>query len=182
MTHVNTAAAEGRSQELTTPRSLFLQLHAEFHFDRDVAASRENALLPAYWSVDDDALTQDWTGVVFCNPPYSRCDAFVRKAAHEATKGATVVMLVPVRADTGWWHEVALPRAEIRWIRGRLRFGRPATRSESRGWTTAPFASCLLIFRPRRAGLADVTLDLDEAAAPRPKWNESRPTAREGTR
>lgn len=148
MTHVHTAAREGRTQDLTTPRALFLQLNAEFKFTLDAAADATNALCPDFFSIDDDALSRDWLGIVFCNPPYSRCDAFVRKGAAEAAKGATVVMLVPVRADTNWWHDVALKFAQIRWIRGRVRFGRGSSTRPANEWTTAPFASCVLVFRP----------------------------------
>jgi phage N-6-adenine-methyltransferase len=130
-----------RSQEWGTPRHIFDPLHAEFQFQRDVAASRENHILPTYWTADDDALRQDWPGVVWCNPPYSSnlIGRFVEKAWRESQNGSTCVLLVPVRADLGWWHDYAL-RGEIRFIRGRVKFAGMKT--------TAPFACCVIVFRP----------------------------------
>lgn len=142
MSQVHAFNQGDRLQAWTTPRPVFLQADAEFHFDLDAAASADNALCARFFSIEDDALAQVWTGRVWCNPPYNRCDAFVRHAAAQVERGhaEVVVMLVPVRADVGWWHDVALkPNCEIRWIRGRLRFG------ECR--ITAPFASCLLVLR-----------------------------------
>lgn len=124
-----------------TPRALFLQLDAEFGFTLDAAAASHNAQCGAFFTERDDALSQSWTGVVWCNPPYRSelIGKFVRKGYESSVAGATVVMLVPVRADLEWWHEYALRAAEIRFIRGRVRF------EGMRG--TAPFASCVLVFR-----------------------------------
>lgn len=64
-----------------TPRSLFESLHAVFHFTVDACASASNALLPYYWTRQDDCLTQDWSNhVVFCNPPFSKQKLFPAKA------------------------------------------------------------------------------------------------------
>lgn len=144
MTHMHTCSANGRRQDWRTPPELFRQLDREFGFTLDAAATADNALCLRYFDEEADALSRPWDGVVYCNPPYRWCDRWVRYAARQADAGATVVMLVPVRADTGWWHEVALPRAEIRWLKGRIRF--------TGGKATAPFASCVLVFRPRAAG------------------------------
>lgn len=131
-----------RSQEWGTPRHIFDPLHAEFGFTVDAAATRENALVPTFWTREDDALTRRWYGTIWCNPPYARCEEFVRKADIETRHGGAVaVMLVPVRPHTPWWHEVVVPRAEIRWIRGRFKFvGAPYN---------APFPTCVLVFRQR---------------------------------
>lgn len=134
--------AKSRSQEWGTPRHIFDPLHAEFGFTLDAAATPENALLPRFFTAEDDALKAEWYGAIWCNPPFARCEEFVRKAEREAWYGrATVVMLVPVRSHTAWWHDVAVPRAEIRWIRDRFKFvGAPYN---------APFPCCILVFRPR---------------------------------
>lgn len=85
--------------------------------------------------------SEEWHGVVFVNPPFRHCGQWVAKAWEESRRGNTVVCLVPSRTDTDWWHRYAV-RAEIRWIRGRLKFNAK---------TNAPFACCLLIFRPGAA-------------------------------
>lgn len=124
-----------------TPQDLFDALHREFRFTVDVAASRENAKLPRFYTVDDDGLSQVWSGErVWCNPPYGRAIAdWMRKAYESSREGATVVLLVPSRTDTAWWHDYA-EKGEVRFLRGRLRFGGAKN--------AAPFPNVLVIFRP----------------------------------
>ena len=77
---------------------------------------------------------------MFCNPPYGReIGAFVKKAYEESKKPNTsVVMLLPARTDTKWFHEYILGKAEIRFIRGRLKFGNAVN--------SAPFPSMVVIY------------------------------------
>jgi phage N-6-adenine-methyltransferase len=125
-----------------TPQSFYDLVDAEFGFTLDAAASSQNAKAPAFYTQADDGLTQDWTGVVWCNPPYGRgIDAWVRKGFEEAQRGATVVMLIPARTDTGYWHDYVMRAAEVRLIRGRLVFGTGEARAN------APFPSALVVFR-----------------------------------
>ncbi len=94
--------------ERGTPQEFFDKLNAEFHFDLDAAASALNHKCELYFGeggIAFDALAEDWAGMtVFLNPPYSVAGAFIAKAREEADKGATVVLLLPVRADTKYWH------------------------------------------------------------------------------
>lgn len=78
---------------------------------------------------------------MLCNPPYGReIGKWVQKAWEEhKTSGNTIVMLLPARTDTRWFHEFIYGQAEIRFMRGRLKFGN-ATNS-------APFPSMVVIFR-----------------------------------
>lgn len=65
-----------------TPKPLFDKLHSVFHFTVDACASSLNALLPHFWTEEDDALQQDWTNeIVFCNPPFRCIGPFLAKAA-----------------------------------------------------------------------------------------------------
>lgn len=76
--------------------------------------------------------------IVYCNPPYGKVIAdWVKKAAESKT---LVVMLLPVRTDTKWFHEYIYGKAEIRFIRGRLHF--------NDGKPSAPFPSMIVVFRP----------------------------------
>ena len=111
-------------------------------FTLDVAATAENALCDKYFTAEDDGLAQDWTGVVWCNPPYSSVARWVEKAYASSLTGSTVVCLVPPRTDTRWWHHF-FDKAEVRYIQGRLRF--------SGAKSVAPFPSVLLVFRPTAA-------------------------------
>lgn len=61
---------------------------------------------------------------------------WVKKAAESNT---TVVMLLPARTDTKWFHEYIYKKAEIIFIKGRLRFGNSKN--------SAPFPSMIVIFR-----------------------------------
>ena len=106
-----------------TPQDFFDGLDTEFCFELDVCALPENAKCDKYYSPDDDGLAQPWEGVCWCNPPYGRrIGAWVAKAAQSAADGATVVMLLPARTDTRWFHGYIYGKAEIRFLRGRLKF------------------------------------------------------------
>ncbi len=122
-----------------TPQDLFDDLDREFHFTLDACAIAANAKCKNYFSPEQDGLAQEWRGVVWCNPPYGRqIGKWVRKALDSANAGATVVMLVPARTDTAWWHEYIIDRAAIRFLRGRVKFGG--------GKNSAPFPSAVVIF------------------------------------
>lgn len=125
----------------STPPALFYALNLEFGFTLDPCANAENATCARYFTQDDNGLLRDWgTESVFMNPPYSECEAWMRKAYGAAQEGATVVCLVPARTDTEWFHRFAM-KGEIRFIKGRLRFGDAEA--------NAPFASMVVVFRPR---------------------------------
>lgn len=67
------AALTSLREDWRTPRDLFASLHREFNFTVDAAATPANALLPRFWTRENDAFAQDWRGErVFCNPPYGR--------------------------------------------------------------------------------------------------------------
>ncbi|MEQ9094929.1 MAG: phage N-6-adenine-methyltransferase [Phycisphaerales bacterium] len=123
-----------------TPDHLFAELDAEFGFTLDVCATKANAKCNAYFTKRENGLDQDWSGVCWMNPPYGReIGQWVRKARESAACGATVVCLIPARTDTSWWHADIVHADEIRFVRGRLRFGDASN--------SAPFPSAIVIFR-----------------------------------
>lgn len=125
-----------------TPEWLFKQLDEEFDFGLDAAANSLNAKCDLYIGEQRNALTADWSGLgtVWLNPPYGRhIGQWIEKAYRESQKGITVVVLVPARTDTAWWHDWAMRAQEIRFIRGRLKFVGAAS--------SAPFPSAILIFK-----------------------------------
>ena len=125
-----------------TPRRLFDVLDAEFHFTLDACATAETACCRNFLDPHErPALDFTWTGVVWCNPPYGRkIGEWVTRASRS---NATVVMLLPCRTDTSWWHLSVMPFAEeIRYLRGRLCF-------DDNRRKRAPFPSAIVIFRPR---------------------------------
>jgi site-specific DNA-methyltransferase (adenine-specific) len=148
---------QSQYQDYETPAELFLSLDAEFHFTIDVAAAPHNAKCPAFYTREQDALGQTWTGTCFLNPPFgdgygpaSQTErgrifgAWLKKAAESAKAGATVVALIPARTDTHWFHDYVLPFAELRFIRGRQRFPRPGNAKTK----SATFPSLVAVYRP----------------------------------
>lgn len=130
-----------KSDEWSTPQDFFDQLDNEFNFDLDAAASELNHKCARYFTVADDGLTQKWGGCrVFCNPPYSQIDRWVEKAFYETKQENTlVVMLIPSRTDTRYFHNYIYGRSEIRFVKGRLKFGNSKN--------SAPFPSMVVIWR-----------------------------------
>ena len=124
-----------------TPKDLFDKLNNEFHFTLDVCATPENAKCDSFYTKEQDGLSQPWEGVVWCNPPYGKqIGSWVRKGFFASISGNTVVMLLPARTDTRWFHEYIYGKAEIRFIRGRLKFGGSKN--------SAPFPSMVVVFMP----------------------------------
>ena len=122
-----------------TPQDFFDRLDAEFGFHLDVCANAENAKCVAFYTKEMDGLTQPWFGTCWMNPPYGReIGHWMRKAYESSQQGATVVCLVPSRTDTAWWHNYAM-KGEIRFVRGRLKFGGHAN--------SAPFPCAVVVFR-----------------------------------
>lgn len=128
------------SEEWATPQALFDELNTEFRFTLDPCSTHVNAKCAKHYTKSDDGLAQSWGGeTVFCNPPYGReLPKWVRKCYEEARR-ATVVMLIPARTDTRWFHDYIYNKAEIRFIKGRLKFG------DSKN--SAPFPSMVVIFK-----------------------------------
>lgn len=135
------------SNEWATPQPFFDALNAEFGFTLDAAATAENAKCERYYSEADNAILQDWVGTVWLNPPYGRgIGKWIRKAWESSQEGATVVVLMPVRSDTPYWHDQVMRASEVRLVRGRLRFtGGPKENSQSHN---APFPCCVVVFKP----------------------------------
>ena len=109
-----------------TPKDFYDELNREFCFDLDPCADAENHKTPLYFTKEQNGLKQDWSGHrVFCNPPYGReIGKWVEKAYREGHKDNTiVVLLVPARTDTKWFHDFVFNRAEVRPVKGRLKFG-----------------------------------------------------------
>ena len=95
-----------------------------------------------YFTKEQNGLKQDWGGHrVFCNPPYGRAITdWGEKSFREGTKDNTiVVMLIPARTDTRYFHDFIQHRSEVRFVKGRLKFGNSKQ--------AAPFPSMVVIFR-----------------------------------
>jgi site-specific DNA-methyltransferase (adenine-specific) len=130
------------SDEWETSKKLFEKLDREFGFEIDAASTPQNKLCRfSFTKFETNALERDWTeagDIFYLNPPYSKIAAFMQKACEESVKGAIIVCLIPSRTDTAYWHDYVMQAAEIRFIRGRLKF--------SGNENSAPFPSCIVVF------------------------------------
>jgi site-specific DNA-methyltransferase (adenine-specific) len=128
---MNRVVFSSASDHWSTPESVYEPLHREFSFTFD----------PCPLLASTDGSKEKWHGRVFCNPPYSKIDDFMRKGIFHLANGdcELLVYLVPARTDTAWFHDYCLKAAEIRFIRGRLKFGSSKY--------NAPFPSMIVVFK-----------------------------------
>jgi phage N-6-adenine-methyltransferase len=143
---INKGLFSSNKQDWCTPQQLYDELNREFNFVADVSATEENKKAPFCYTPETDGLKQTWVlgGPVFCNPPYgNEIKKWVKKAYEESQKGATVVMLIPARTDTSYFHDYIYNQAEIRFLRGRIHF----TDQNGNNTGRAPFPSMVVIWR-----------------------------------
>lgn len=129
-----------KTPEWETPQDLFDALDRIHRFNLDPAATADNAKCEKFFTAAENGLAQNWGGYsVFCNPPYGKTIAkWVQKGFEEAQKpGTKVVMLLPARTDTKWFHDYCV-KGKIEFLKGRLKFGNAGN--------SAPFPSMIVIF------------------------------------
>nr|DAI65358.1 MAG TPA: DNA N-6-adenine-methyltransferase [Caudoviricetes sp.] len=143
---INEAMFTSKTNEWATPQAFFDELNKEFNFTLDPCATPQNAKCARYFTKEIDGLSQSWRGeIVFCNPPYGRdLSKWVAKAYTETLSGEAtlVVMLIPARTDTSYFHDYIYKKHEVRFIRGRLHF------NESK--CAAPFPSMVVVMRGKK--------------------------------
>ena len=130
-----------KTDKWATPQDFFDKLNAEFSFELDVAADESNAKCENYFTEECSGLTVDWNlfkhlgSWAYMNPPYGReIGKWIAKASQY-----NCVALLPARTDTRWFHDFIYGKAEIRFIKGRLKFEGVST--------PAPFPSMVVVFR-----------------------------------
>ncbi len=138
-TYRNGQAEKSGFDNWMTPQSLIDELELEFGSMFDPCPAWTQTNVPY-----QDGLEIDWSlnYVNFVNPPYSEMKAWVKKCHDEWRKGATVILLIPPRTCTKYFHDYIYGNAELRFIRGRVKFVHPET-GEGK---SAPFPSMLCIF------------------------------------
>jgi len=155
------AGNSSTSETWTTPKELLEPLYSVFGaFDLDPCSPSSGRTAPvrakAYYTKDDDGLSLPWFGTCFVNPPYGKAlRHWVAKAYEESRCGntQTIVMLMPARTDTKFWHQSIVGKATIFFLKGRLKFGNAEQ--------VAPFPSCLVIW-----GGSDEVITALEAVLP----------------
>ena len=132
-----------KKMDWATPQDFFDKLNEEFHFTLDPCADEYNHKCEKFYTEEQDGLKQDWSGeIVFCNPPYGRkVGKWVEKCFREVYQGncRCAVLLLFANTDTKWFHDWVYHRAEVRFIKGRLKFGG--------GRVNSPKPSMVVIFR-----------------------------------
>jgi len=100
---------EAHDDEWATPPSVWQPIADILDgFDLDAAAGCEpEPIADERYTIDDNGLEQPWNGIVWCNPPYSNPREWLEKAIAEVTHhdAELVVMLLPARVQTLWFHE-----------------------------------------------------------------------------
>lgn len=123
---MNKVLLSSKKMDWCTPVDFFNKLNKKFHFVLDPAATDKTAKCPLYYTPETDGLFKSWDrgGAVFCNPPYGReIGKWVKKAYEEAqVMSYPIVLLIPARTDTAYFHDYIYGKAEIHFVRGRLRF------------------------------------------------------------
>ncbi len=120
---------ESAKQEWETPNSFFSKLNKEFNFTIDLAADETNHKCPVYLSKQTDAMDCSWLGIGWLNPPYGstgkyKLSEWIKKSYLESQKhNSTIVILTPARTNTNWWHEYCMKAKEIKFVKGRPKFG-----------------------------------------------------------
>ncbi len=143
---MNSSLLSSKKMDWRTPLPFFNELNREFDFTLDPCADDDNFKCDNYFTVLDDGLLQDWKGHnVFVNPPYGReIGKWVQKCYEESLKDDTlVVMLIPSRTDTSYFHDFIYGNAEIRFLRGRIKFWDDNDQPQD----PAPFPSMIVIFK-----------------------------------
>jgi len=139
---LNKSLFSSKTNEWSTPQKFFDELNKEFNFTLDPCATKENAKCKKFYTEKDNGLIQDWSRErIFCNPPYGSClKDWVKKCYEIAQDETLVVLLIPARTDTKYFHQYIYKQknVEIRFIKGRLKFG------DSKN--SAPFPSMLVIY------------------------------------
>lgn len=144
---INQGLFTSNKEDWETPQDFYDRLNNKYRFKWDLAASDDNAKCSCYFTRDDNSLEQDWEGLsgnLFLNPPYGReLKLWVQKAATTKLKDKqNLVMLIPSRTDTSYWHDYIFNHAEIKFLRGRLKFEIDGVSGDS-----APFPSAIIIYK-----------------------------------
>jgi site-specific DNA-methyltransferase (adenine-specific) len=137
-----------KTGDWSTPQDFYEKLNWRYGpFDLDPCASTHNTKCSNFFTEAEDGLSKDWTGhTVFVNPPYGRgIDKWIAKGYNTAKdENSKVVMLIPARTDTKYWHNYVMKAAEIHFVKGRLKFGNSDN--------SAPFPSAVIVFDGSYAG------------------------------
>lgn len=139
-----------KKQDWETPQIIFDKLNEIYHFTWDLAASKKNTKCSNYFDIDRNSLDQNWSelsGNLFCNPPYGRdLRHWVKKAYEESLnkRNGCICLLIPSRTDTSYWHDYIFDKADIKFLKGRLKF-----EVNGNSGDPAPFGSAIITYHSK---------------------------------
>ena len=146
----------GKRSNWATPAALFARYHTRYRFTCDRAAEAWNAKLPTFFSEEQNALEQVWTGCGFTNPPYDDlwpwCAQALAATLGKERTSELELLLLPVRTDRDWFHEIVLPFARIEYLRGRVNMVPPP---EWKGRNNQPAEASMIVVFERRIHAGD---------------------------
>jgi phage N-6-adenine-methyltransferase len=138
-----------KNDEYGTPHDLFADACLNYQVDPviDVAASKTNHVLEPYWTMEDNFLKRGITNDFFMNPPYSQVREFMEHAYEQHVRhNSNVLVLVYAKTDTRWWHEFVEDKAEVHFIKGRIKF---LDHNAQPTKLSAPYPSVWIIWRKK---------------------------------
>ncbi len=153
---IDKAVMSHASVEWGTPQDLFDAISESVGgFDLDAAASDKKHVCDNYFTAETDALSKEWHGKVWLNPPFGHgVEQWFEKVVNEVhTNADSVHVLIPARTDTRWFHEWVMPFAtEIYFFKGRLYY----VNEKGENKNPAAFPSMLCVFRKKTGSCGDV--------------------------
>lgn len=132
-----------------TPPSLYAQACQKYNIfpTLDVCATEQNAKCSKFITEKEDSLLFQWEETFFMNPPYSKVEKFMKKAYYQHLKhGVEGLCLIFAKTDTKFWHNFVENKAEVHFIKGRIKFYKDGYPTKN----SAPYPSCFVIYRLER--------------------------------
>lgn len=146
---MNKALLSSKNMCWCTPQDFFDKLNAEFGFVLDPAATDKTAKCSLYYRRKRTGFHK--AGIAAAR--YSairltdaRSASGFKRLSRKRGGGYPIVLLIPARTDTAYFHDYIYGKAEIRFVRGRLRF----TDDDGNAADPAPFPSMVVIYNGER--------------------------------
>jgi site-specific DNA-methyltransferase (adenine-specific) len=139
-----------KQDEYGTPLDLLSKAMSNYKIfpSMDVCSNRANAKFSKFFTIDDNALRQEWNEDFFMNPPYSKIKQFMHYAyAQHIKHNVSALVLTYAKTDTHWWHELIEGKAEVHFVQGRIKFNNELGQKTK---YPAPYPSCWIIWRSNK--------------------------------
>lgn len=146
MTNDYYSRKDNSKDDWETPPYFFKLLDDIFHFTLDPCATDKNHKCAQYYTKEENGLLMNWgTERVFVNPPFSNIKEWTKKCYNEGrySPNTIVVMIIPSRTDTKYWHDYIMRANEIWFCKKRVNFLRNGIKPKA----GATFPLAIVIFK-----------------------------------